>query len=211
MKRLFTLSLAVVIACTTAFAQRADIKKAAQRYKNVASLTASVSMTRHNAAITQDTKAEGTLYYKKPDTESMVFKKQKEMLLASGTKYVMVKNGKQRTAKPGSGNPFEVIKEVFGNIISADDNATLSKTADVKMARHGNTCTVTITPKAAKNGKKTRRQMYTSCVATIDLKAGELRSLRINERAGNYTQYDFSAYKLNAKVDDTAFSVKAVL
>lgn len=211
MKRLFTLSLAAVIACTAAFAQRADIRKAAQRYNNVASLTANVSMTRHNAAITQDATAEGTLYYKRPDTESMVFKKQKEMLLATGSKYTMVRNGKQRTAKPGSGNPFEVIKEVFTGILSADDNAPLSKTADVKMARHGNTCTVTITPKATKNGKKARRQMYTSCVATIDLKAAELRSLRINERAGNYTLYTFAAYKLNAKVDDAMFSVKAVL
>jgi len=210
MKRFYTLLLAAMLISASAMAQRAEIRRAAQHYKNVSTLTANVTMTRHNAAITKDTETKGTLYYKKPDSQSMVFKKQKEMLLAIGNKYTMVRGGKARVAKPNSGNPFEVLKEVFGNILSGNESTALSSTADVNMSKNGNICTVTITPKQATKGKKKRRAAYTSCIATIDLKSCELRTLRINERGSNYTQYDFSGYKFNATVGDGAFSIKAV-
>ena len=47
--------------------------------------------------------------------------------------------------------------------------------------------------------------MFTSFVVTIDQKAGELRSLRMNEKGKNYTQYDFSNFQLNAPVNDSVF------
>ena len=53
--------------------------------------------------------------------------------------------------------------------------------------------------------------MYTSCIVIVDLKAAELRSVRIYERGENYTQYDFSNYIINAEIDTNAFDIQAVM
>lgn len=209
MKKIFILSALLI--CTGLSAQRADIRKAAERYKNANTVITNVTQTRHNTAIAQDMTALGHFYYKKPNCQSMVFQDAKEMLLAVDNTFVMVKDGKQRMARAkGKGNnPFEVLQSVFRNLLSADDDASLSELADVQLTKQGDICTVTIIPTVT-DPKVKRRMMFTSCVATIDLKTAELRSLRINEQGGNYTQYDFSNYLFNAEVSDSVFDVSAV-
>lgn len=206
MKRLFTLFFVVMLVCIGASAQRADIRKAVERYKNANTLTANVTQTKHNVALTKDAVTKGYFYYQKPSNLSMVFKDSKEKLIATGNNFIMIKNGKQHVAKAkGKGNnPFETLREVFRNLLSSNDNAKLTDMADVNMKKQGNTCTITITPTVT-DAKAKRRMMFTSCVVTIDLKAGEIRRLRINEKRGNYTQYDFSNYVFNAKLNSNAF------
>ncbi len=202
--------MAVMFAVVGIQAQQAELKKAAvARYKNATSVTANVTMTRHNAALTQDAVTKGYFYYKKPNTESMVFKITKDMLLADGTVYTMVKSGKKRSVKANNtgNNPFEVLRDILTRLFTADANAKLTSMATVQMKKQGTTCTVTVTPSTT-DKKALRRFMYTSCVMTIDMKQAEIRSLRINEKAGNYTQYDFSNYVLNATLPSTAFSTK---
>lgn len=202
--------MAVMFAVVGIQAQQAELKKAAvARYKNATTVTANVTMTRHNAALTQDAVTKGYFYYKKPNTESMVFKTTKDMLLADGTVYTMVKSGKKRSIKANNtgNNPFEVLRDILTRLFTADANAKLTSMATVQMKKQGNTCTVTVTPSTT-DKKALRRFMYTSCVMTIDMKQAEIRSLRINEKAGNYTQYDFSNYVLNATLPSTAFSTK---
>lgn len=202
--------MAVMFAVVGIQAQQAELKKAAvARYKNATSVTANVTMTRHNAALTQDAVTKGYFYYKKPNTESMVFKTTKDMLLADGTVYTMVKSGKKRSVKANNtgNNPFEVLRDILTRLFTADANAKLTNMATVQMKKQGTTCTVTVTPSTT-DKKALRRFMYTSCVMTIDMKQAEIRSLRINEKAGNYTQYDFSNYVLNATLPSTAFSTK---
>ncbi len=212
MKRLFTLFVAFTLACISIQAQQAELKKAAtNHYKNVNTLTAQVTMTQHNAALTKDAVTKGSFYYKKPNTESMVFKTSKDMLLATGNVYTMVKGGKQRSIKAnGTGNnPFEVLRDIFTKLFTADTNAKLTSMANVKWQKQGNICTMTITPNTT-DKKALRRMMYTSCVVTIDMKSAEIKTLRINERGSNYTQYDFSNYVLNASVNDAVFNTKIV-
>lgn len=202
--------MTVMFAVVGIQAQQAELKKAAvARYKNATTVTANVTMTRHNAALTQDAVTKGYFYYKKPNTESMVFKTTKDMLLADGTVYTMVKSGKKRSIKANNtgNNPFEVLRDILTRLFTADANAKLTSMATVQMKKQGNTCTVTVTPSTT-DKKALRRFMYTSCVMTIDMKQAEIRSLRINEKAGNYTQYDFSNYVLNATLPSTAFSTK---
>lgn len=212
MKRIVFTLLAAVLLCAAANAQRTEIQKAAQRYRNVSSLTASVTQTRHNAAVAKDAVTSGKFYFKSPDKQSMVFSKTKEMLLSEGGSYIMVRNGKQRKAKASvkGANPFEVLKEVFGNLISGGSTVQLSKNADVKLARQGSTGTITITPNIT-DSKAKRRLMYTSCVVTVDIKAAEVRRILINERGKNYTRYDFSDFRLNADVSNSVFNVKTAL
>ena len=102
------------------------------------------------------------------------------------------------------------MQDVFRNLLSADDDVQLTDMADVKLETHGNTCTITITSTAT-SAKAKRRSMFTSCIVTIDLKAAELRSLRINEQGENYMQYDFSNYVFDAEVSDSVFDTRTVM
>ncbi len=212
MKRFFTLLAVVMVAFVGIHAQQAELKKAAvNRYKNVSTLTAHVTMTQHNAALAKDAVTKGEFYYKAPNSESMVFAGTKDMLLAVGNTYTMVRNGKQRAVKANAtgNNPFEVLRDIFTNLFTASGNANLTKMATVQMQKKGNVCTMTVTPNVT-DSKAKRRMMYTSCVVTIDMKNAEIKTLRINERGSNYTQYDFSGYALNGTVSDNVFSTKIV-
>ena len=214
MKRLFTLLIATVLACTAISAQEAEIREAAKRYKNITSLVTDVTQTRHNVAIADDEVIKGHFYFKNPNQLSMVFADDKEMLLALGDTFTKVNDGKKNTlkAKGKGNNPFETIREVFYNLLTVqENNAPITDIADVKMEkRDASTAILTITP-IAKGAKAKRRMMFTSCEATIDLKTAELRTLRINERGENYTQFDFSNYQLNATVADNVFDPQCVL
>jgi outer membrane lipoprotein-sorting protein len=211
MKKFLSVCIVMIMAISGVFAQRADIRKAAERYKTVKSLTTAVTQTRHNEALTEDVVSKGNFYYRKSNTYSMVFKESKEMLLAKGNTFTMVRNGKARTAEAkGLGNnPFETLRDVFAAILE-NDSKQLSDVAEVKMEVQGNLCTVTITP-VFKDAKVKKRAMFSSCVATVDLKNAELRKLRINEKGRNYTQYDFSNYQLNADFSASVFETNSVL
>ncbi len=212
MKRIFTLFLTAILVFAGASAQQTDISKAVKKYKSANTLTTRVKQTRHNAALTKDAVSEGSFYYKKPNSVSMVFKEAKEMLLATGDTYTMVKSGKQHVAKAdGKGdNPFEVLGDVLRNLLSGEANSKLTNMADVKQKTQGNTCTITITPTVT-DAKLKRKMMYSSCILTIDLKAGEVRSLRINEKGENYTLYDFSNYVFNGDINSKVFDPKIVM
>lgn len=212
MKRLFTLFITALLVCTGLSAQRADIRKAAERYMKANTLITNVKQIKHNAALTKDVVTDGHFYYKKPNNQSMVFKESGEMLIAVGNTFVMVKDGKQHVAKAkGKGNnPFEILQDVFRNLLSADDDARLTDMADVKLEAQGNTCTLTVTPTVT-GAKAKRRSMFTSCIVTIDLKTAEVRSLRINEQGENHTQYDFSNYVFDAEISNSVFDPQTVM
>lgn len=212
MKRVYMIWVVVVFACQMLSAQQAELHKAAERFRAIRSLKMNVVQTRHNVTLIKDITTSGHFFYQEPNRCSMVFPDAKEMLLAVDDTFVMVRDGKQHVAKAkGQGNnPFEVLLDVFHKLLSADENVDLSEYADVKLSRQGNSCTITTFPKV-KNIKSKRRMMYTSCIVIVDLKAAELRSVRIYERGENYTQYDFSNYIINAEIDTNAFDVQAMM
>lgn len=212
MKRVYMIWVVVVLACQMLLAQQAELHKAAERFRGIRSLKMNVVQTRHNVTLIKDITTSGHFFYQEPNRCSMVFPDAKEMLLAVDDTFVMVRDGKQHVAKAkGQGNnPFEVLLDVFHKLLSADENVDLSEYADVKLSRQGNSCTITIFSKV-KNIKSKRRMMYTSCIVIVDLKAAELRSVRIYERGENYTQYDFSNYIINAEIDTNAFDVQAMM
>ena len=211
MNKLSVFLTALLVICLQVNALLADVRKAAERYKNAKTLVTGVTQTRHHVALTKDAVAKGHFYYQSPNSESMVFEDAKEMLIATANTFTMVKDGRQRVAKAqGKGNnPFETLRDVFTSLITTD-NATLTDAADVTFAKQGNLCTMTVTPKTA-DAKAKRRMMFTSCVATLNLKTAELTRLVIHEQNGNYTQYDFSNYVFNGKVAEGAFDPKTVL
>lgn len=212
MKRLFVILGTLFIVCMGVSAQKADIKEAAARYENMNTLITAVTRTRHSTIVAENAVAKGHFYFRKPDYMCMIFKKTDEQFYAVNNMYVMVKDGRSRTVKgKGKGNnPFETLKLVFRDLLSDKDDPELSRIAKVDLEKQGDICTVSIVP-VVEDPKVQRRMMFTSCTATIDLKAAELRSVRINEKDGNYTQYDFSNYIPDAEVSYDIFSPKAKL
>lgn len=210
MKRPIITFFILLLACLTVSAQQSELCKAvASHFQGLNSFTATVKLTRHNAAVTNDNVTKGTYYWKRPNQQSMVFPDTKEMLLASSTAYTMVKGGKQRTvkAKAMGNNPFEILTDIFTHMASGDTK-TLTTQANVSVAKQGASYLLTVTPKAM-DAKAKRRLMFTSFTVLID-NAGNVTRLHINERGGNYSQYDFSACQPNVSINSKMFTAKAL-
>lgn len=211
MKHLISLLSLIILACAPALAQQASVSKTIKHMNEASTVKADVKLTRHRAAITTDETLSGTYYVKNSShSQSMIFPKNKEMLIATPTAYTMVKGGKSRVAKAnGKGtNPFEVIYEVM-ECLAANPKATQSANANITVSAQGHNSVVTITPKTTKS-KSNRRSMYTSCELTFDLRANELRNIRINERRKDYSLYTFSNYKYGETLSDNLFKPTAV-
>ncbi len=210
MKRIFSLLIALLAVSASLLAQNADIRRAAEQNKKHTTAQAAVTQTRHNASVAKDVVSKGTLYYQKGSGLSMVFAADKEQLIATPSDdFTMVRSGRQRTVKAtyNALNPYKVLTELFMNVLTGTDDTALRSVANVKYAKQGQKCTVTATPKTT-NAKQTKRAMYTSLEATINLKTGQIERIRISERAGGYLQYDFSGYTPGAKVPADVFQPK---
>ena len=191
MKRFFSFFLFACI-CIASFAQQDEFRKVVAKYKNTSSVTASVVKTAHKNALKNDVVTKGNLIMKSPSEVSIVMQGEKDQLLMKGSTFTMVVNGKKHTTSSEKNIQFVTFQAVFESILSggAKDISSLN---DLTMKKQGNSIILTITPQAA-NKKAAKRIMFSSFVLTIDTKTSELKSLRMNERAG-YTEYTFSGYK----------------
>ena len=191
MKRML-LILTLLCQLTIGVAQQTDFQKAVTRYKNVANVTASVIKTTHKQAVAKDVTSKGTLTMKHPATVSIVIDGGKDQLLMEGSNFTMVVKGKKHTTSSQQNVQFTSFQTVFESILSGGQK-DISKLSDLTVNKQGGNLVLTITPKAD-NKKAARRMLFSSFVLTIDPKTSELKSLRMNERAG-YTEYTFSGYQ----------------
>ncbi len=206
MNRIAVLFMMVLTICHTAVsAQNADVQKAASRYKNVNTLTATVTRTKHNAAVVDDVVTKGNLYFKRPNKMCMVFEEGKDLLLMDGDVFTMVSGGKKSVAKGETYNEFVSLREVFVQIISGGDmNGNSGIQANIEVSQQGTLRILTVTPVTS---KAKARMMFSSFILTIDTKSSEFKSLRMNERGRNYTQYDFSSYVFDGEVNENVFKL----
>lgn len=205
MKRLFTLFISATFACVTLFAQESDIRKVAVHYKNMKTMTATATRTKHNAAVADDAVVKGEFYFKNPDKMCMIFNDGKDMLLMDGSVFTMVNNGKKSIAKGETARQFESLQVVFKHLMSGkESDNTINELADVEITKQNHMCVVTVTP-VVSDAKAKRRLMFTSFVLTIDTQSSEFKSLRMNEKGQNYTQYDLSGYVLDGVISDSVF------
>lgn len=212
MRKTLILIFTLAFVCVTLFAQKAEVQQAVDRYKNMNTLTAAVTRTRHNAAVTRDVVTRGHFYFKKPGRMCMRFNEGKDMLLMDGNTFVMVTDGKKSVAKGEGNNQFESLLAVFKSLASggdADADVDLSELANMDISKRDNICTLTIIP-LAPDEKAKRKLMFTSFVLTLDLRLSELISLRMNEKGDNYTQYDFSDYVFDGAVSDSVFNPQSL-
>ena len=191
MKRVL-LILTLLCQLTICIAQQADFQKAVARYKNATNVTASVTKTTHKQAVAKDVTSKGTLTMKLPATVSIVIDGGKDQLLMEGSTFTMVVKGKKHTTSSQKNVQFASFQTVFESILSGGQK-DISKLGDLTVSKQGNNLVLTITPQADSK-KAARRMLFSSFVLTIDTKTSELKSLRMNERAG-YTDYTFSGFQ----------------
>ena len=199
MKRLLSLLSFILCMTTAMYAQNADFQKAVAKYKDASSMTATVTRVKHNTALTKDAVSMGTLTLKKPDyvcidvTPANGKKDKNDQLIMEGSKFTMVVNGKSHVTSSQKNLQFRTFQAAFEAVL-AGGSADLSKYSDLTIAKQGQDVVLTIVPNATSK-KEQRRMMFTSFVLTIDSKTSALKSLRFNERKGNYTDYKFSDFK----------------
>lgn len=194
------LTLLSTIICCTALAQNTSFQNAVAKYKTVASLTASATKTQHKTAMAKDAVTQGTFYVKKPDKVLITFNNGKDALLMNGKNFTMTIKGRKFKTNSTQNPQFKTFQSVLESIFTGG-SIDISKLSDVEINKSGSNVVLTITPAM----KASKRQMFSSFVLTIDSKTSELRTLRMNEKKGNYTEYKFSGYKFGATVADHQF------
>ena len=207
-KVLFILTL-LFCQCSWFLASAQDdemMQKAQERFKNMQTLQADVTVTKHNTMVTKDIVSKGKFYFKKPSR--MCLTAGTDVLLMDGEKFTMVMDGKTQTMSGKGNSQMEALKTMMQNFSAGQESdIDLSEIADVDVEKSGNTMTLTITP-IVTDPKQKRKQLFQSFVVVIDQQKAELKSVRLNEKGKNYTQYDLSNFKQNGTIDDAVFSAK---
>ncbi len=208
MKKFFAIIALVVCSlfCFTPslLAQEDVMKQAMEGYKNLTTLSAKVTKTVHNEMVTKDVVTKGDFYFKKPAKMVITTNQGKDKLLTDGESFTIVNNGKANTANAKGNSALTPLVNAIKGMTSGDTDTDLSDVADVDMEKQGNLMIMTIVP-ITKSAADKRKLMFQSFVITVDSKAGELKSIRLNEKGKNYQQYDFSDFKHDVKIDDAVF------
>ncbi len=186
------------------FAQEDVMKQAMEGYKNLTTLSAKVTKTVHNEMVTKDVVTKGDFFFKKPAKMVITTNQGKDKLLTDGENFTIVANGKASTASGKGNSSLTPLVNAIKGMTSGNADTDLSDVADVDMERQGNLMIMTIVP-ITKSAADKRKLMFQSFVITVDSKAGELKSIRLNEKGKNYQQYDFSDFKHDVKIDDAVF------
>lgn len=189
---------------TSLFAQEDVMKQAMEGYKNLTTLSAKVTKTVHNEMVTKDVVTKGDFYFKKPAKMVITTNLGKDKLLTDGESFTIVNNGKANTANAKGNSALTPLVNAIKGMTSGNTDTDLSDVADVDMEKQGNLMIMTIVP-IVKSAADKRKLMFQSFVITVDSKAGELKSIRLNEKGKNYQQYDFSDFKHDVKIDDAVF------
>ena len=205
MKKILSVFLLFTLAVSLSFAQEDVMQQAMASFKDMKTVEANVTRTIHNVMFEKDGKSTGKFYFKKPDKMALSFDNGKDKLIMDGETFAMVKDGKKNTADGKGNDQLKSLTLFLKNLGAGEESdVELSDIADVDMAKKGNLLIVTVVPIVA-DAKAKRRQMFSSFIITVDQKEGQLKSLRMNEKGQNYTQYDFSDFKVNGEIDDKVF------
>ena len=191
MKKVILL-FAMLCQMAVVMAQQSDFQKAVARYKNHSVVTATVTKTDVKKAVAKSDVSEGTLVMKRPSEVSITTGGGSDQLLMQGSKFTMTVKGKKHTTNSETNAQFRTFQTVFESIL-AGGNKDISQLGDLSVTRRGATLLLTITPQA-ESKKAARRMLFTSFQLTIDTKTSELRSLRMNGKAG-YQEYLFTNFQ----------------
>lgn len=182
------------------------MQQAIEGYKNISSLTADVKRTVHNTMVTKDAVTTGKFYFKKPAKMIITTAGGKDKIFTDGETFSIVQNGKASSTSGSSNGALTPLVKAMKSVANGDTDTDLSEVADIDLSREGNNTVMTITPITETAAQK-KKLVYQSFVMTIDNVAGQLKSIRLNGKGGNYEVYEFSNFVLNATVNDSVFKL----
>lgn len=209
MSRIIALLACMFAVSTNLFAQDDTLSGILSGYKDISSLTATVTCTQHKEVLTDDVVTRGKLYFKDPGRMCMKFSGTGDMLLMDNGVFTMVQDGRRSVAKGATLNQFETLVAVFSDLVLSTGHVSGDRAAIVS-DRKGDRCVLTVTPSVGGGAKARRRLMFTSFVVTLDLKEHRVESLLMNGRGGDYVRYDFADFVSGVAVDDGVFNLPAL-
>ncbi len=189
-KKLYTLLLLCVLSLTT-MAQTESFQKAVSRFKASTRVTAVATRIDHKAAVAKDDKVTGTMTIVSPNKMNISVAGGKEQLDMNGNDFTMVMRGNTHKTNSKKDNQFVAFQAVLTAIINGDATG-IDQVPGVSMTEADGIVSITMDPTVGQAQKK--RMMFTSFVITLDVKKGEIRTLRMNGRGKNYTEYAFSGF-----------------
>lgn len=219
MKR-FALSLIISLFSFYAIAQTAsvaDFAKCVAKYKNQAGVSAIAVKTNHKAAVAKDEITYGDMYIAAPDKICITFNDCTDQLIMNAGVFTMTVNGKRHITNSSADAQFATFQAVLESVICGGTKNDFASLDNVKMEKSGSDVVITITPKqeapaadaAAKGAKKKGGsrvgKMFSSFVITVNAGTPGLKSLRMNGKGNNYTEYTFTNVELGKQADPKFF------
>lgn len=219
MKR-FALSLIISLFSFCAIAQTAsvaDFAKCVAKYKNQAGVSAIAVKTNHKAAVAKDEITYGDMYIAAPDKICITFNDCTDQLIMNAGIFTMTVNGKRHITNSSADAQFATFQAVLESVICGGAKTDFASLDNVKMEKSGSDVVITITPKqeapaadaAAKGAKKKGGsrvgKMFSSFVITVNAGTPGLKSLRMNGKGNNYTEYTFTNVELGKQADPKFF------
>ena len=142
-----------------------------------------VTKTSHKKAVKTDVVTTGTLTIRKPDYICISTDGDKDQLIMDGTRFTMTMGGRKHVTDSQKNPQFATFHSVLKAVINQQD---IPQGNEMTVETKGGVTTVTIVPT-----EKKKRQLFTSFVLSVNAKTKALRTLRMNGRGEDYTEYTF--------------------
>ncbi len=144
-----------------------------------------VTKTTHRKALKTDAVTTGTVTIRKPDYICISTDNDADQLIMDGTKFTMTMGKRKHTTDSRKNAQFATFQAVLYAVIN---NQPIPAGDDLTVTTKNSQRIIKITP----NGKKKKRQLFTSFELVVEAKTSSFRTLRMNGRGEDYTEYVFS-------------------
>jgi hypothetical protein len=141
-----------------------------------------VTKTTHKKAVKTDAVTTGTVTIRKPDYICISVDNNKDQLIMDGTQFTMTMGKRKHVTDSKKNAQFVTFQQVLTAVIN---NQPIPASEELTVLTKGGQKVITITPVSKK------RQLFSSFVLTIDAKTSAFRTLRMNGRGEDYTEYTF--------------------
>ncbi len=141
-----------------------------------------VTKTTHKKAVKTDAVTTGTVTIRKPDYICISVDNNKDQLIMDGTQFTMTMGKRKHVTDSKKNAQFVTFQQVLTAVIN---NQPIPTSEELTILTKGGQKVITITPVSKK------RQLFSSFVLTIDAKTSAFRTLRMNGRGEDYTEYTF--------------------
>ena len=141
-----------------------------------------VTKTTHKKAVKTDAVTTGTVTISKPDYICISTDNDKDQLIMDGTQFTMTMGKRKHVTDSKKNAQFVTFQQVLTAVIN---NQPIPASEELTILTKGGQKVITITPVSKK------RQLFSSFVLTIDAKTSAFRTLRMNGRGEDYTEYTF--------------------